>query len=262
MAENEAAVDQAVVEPVQAEVVEQEVSADTPSDVSVAAETAVVEEPRSEEPPSLDAILEQHPHLRDVISQRERDRENAGAQRREAQLKREAGSREQTKANVERIAKELGINVEDSARLSFVYDLAQSNAAYELANQFPEALMGKYKVPTDAREQALERRESGDWDGYVTTLIDGAVQSGLDGLRAQIREEERVAAQERAAAELKAQQIKPGPDAPPPTSQGQPIGSAPGVYGTFAELAQAYNDGDISTEEYGKQRTKFVNRTG
>lgn len=263
MADVETQVQQADTEAPQAEGADAPVQeGDVPGDVAPAVEPAVVDE-SPPEPLTLDAILEQHPHLRDVLSERDRDRENAGAQRREAQLRREAGTKEQTKANTERILREFGVEDVDPTKINFVYDLASSNAAYQLAQEFPNALMSQYQIAADVREQALERREANDWDGYVSALIDGAVSAKTEEIRAQIREEERVAAREYVNAELKAQQVEGGPQvsAPPATPVGAPVGTSPVTeFTNFADLTQAYNEERITREEYGRQRAKFVKR--
>lgn len=230
MADVETQVQQAEVEAPQAEGADAPVQeGDAPSDVTPTAEPAVVDE-SPPGPPTLDAILEQHPHLRDVLSDRDRDRENAGAQRREAQLRREAGTKEQTKANVERILREFGVEDVDPTKFNFVYDLASSNAAYQLAQEFPNALMSHYQLPSEVREQALERREANDWDGYVTTLIDGAVSVRLDSEREQIRREERESARAFFAAEAKAAEVesKPRVEAAPNAPIGSPSGGRTG----------------------------------
>lgn len=176
-------------------------------------------------PPSLDAILERDELLRQQYEERLRERENAGANRREAQLKREAGRKDVTTRNVQRFLSELGIEVEDPSRLHYFQDLALAHEAIELATNVPEALLRNHPVPVEAREQAVAAREAGDWDGYVGTLLNGAVQAEIKKLRAE--DEKRIVTEvnRRVSAEIKARGIEKAPvrDTPPTA----PGGGAP-----------------------------------
>lgn len=187
-----------------------------------------------EAPPSLDAILERDERLREQLEERLRERENAGANRREAQLKREAGKKEVTTSNVRRFLADQGYEVDDPARLHYFYDLAAANSAHELATTLPDVLMSDFKVPVEAREQAVEARERGDWNGYIGTLITGAVESKV---AEKLADNERVITAEvnrRLAAEIKARGIEKAPvreGAPPaPMSSSPNSGPTPAQY--------------------------------
>lgn len=155
-----------------------------PTDLTPAAAvdgvTDETDPPADETPPTLESILERDERLRAQFEERLRERENAGANRREAQLKREAGKKEVTTRNVQRYLAENGLEVDDPSRLHYFFDLATAHEAMELATNVPDALMRGHTVPVDAREQALAAREAGDWDGYISHLINGAVEAGLD----------------------------------------------------------------------------------
>lgn len=130
-----------------------------------------------EAPPTLDSILERDERLREQYEERVRERENAGANRERARLQREAGKKEVTTRNVQRYLAENGIEVDDPARLHYFFDLATAHEAMELATNVPDALMRNYTVPVEAREKALAAREAGDWDGYLSHLLDGAAET-------------------------------------------------------------------------------------
>ena len=179
----EQAPDGELTEPVLEEAGEQpDLTPDAPTD------QVVDQTPEVPEPETLEAFLARNEPARAQHDAELRDRENAGANRREGQLKRDAGRREVTTRNVQRWATEtLGQPVDDPAQLAYFYDLAQGHAASDIVEALPAALFRNYTVPVEVREQALDIREAGvvdadgvrhpNMDGYLTTLIDGAVSA-------------------------------------------------------------------------------------
>lgn len=136
-----------------------------------------------DEPTDLDSLWARYPTLRELndtaLSDRDRERENAGANRERARLQREAGKKDSTRQNVARFLAEQGVDVDDTQRLDYFYDLAAANSAMELATAIPEAILRNYTLPPAVREQAIAARENGDWDGYVTQYVTGAVDAGI-----------------------------------------------------------------------------------
>lgn len=187
--------------------------------------------PLETDPDSLEALWERYPSLREQYDAKLGERENAGAQRRESQLRKEAGKKDVTLRNVQRWATEtLGQPIEDPAQLAYFHDLAISTAALELANELPNAVLSGYDVPVEARTSALEARERGDWDGYLRHLVSGATASEVAKQRA--GDETRITAEvnKRLAAEIKARGIEAAPKregAPPiPSGAGGSTGAA------------------------------------
>ena len=162
-------------------------------------------------PVSLDELIERDEKLREQLDARLKERENAGANRREAQLKREAGKKEVTTRNVQRWLAENGIEVDDTSRLAYFFDLATAHEAMELATNVPDALLRNHPVPVDAREKAVEARERGDWDGYVSTLLNGAVEAEVAKRTADNEKRITTEVNKRLAAEIKARGIEKAP---------------------------------------------------
>ena len=81
---------------------------------------------------------------------------NAGAQSREAQLRREAGSREATRARVQAIKAKLAeLPDNDAAGLDFVWDNAAANAQEAIMRQMAEQAIQSFD-PSPEERQALE----------------------------------------------------------------------------------------------------------
>ncbi len=172
-------------------------------------------------PESIDALLERYPSLREQHESKLKERENAGAQRREAQLKREAGATENTRRNVTRFLTDMGVDPTELlmlpdgrtqlSRVDYLYSLAAANSAYELAQQVPDTILRNHPVPVEVREQAIEARERGDWDGYVSTLLNGAAEA--KDVERQKTFDAKVTAEvnKRLAAEIKARELEKAP---------------------------------------------------
>lgn len=192
-----------------------------------ASDAGTVEPVGETDPESLDAVFERYPTLREQYDAKIRERENAGAQRREAQLKRDAGKKDSTRQNVTRFLAENGVNVEDTGKLDYLYDLAAANSAYELAQAVPEAVLSGFTVPVEARERAIEAREAGDWDGYVSTLVTAAAEEKVKALRAEDERRNSAEVQRLLAAEIKARGLEAAPvreGAPPrPVAAAAPV---------------------------------------
>lgn len=200
----------------------QEPAADEAQEEAAAADLAPDVEPDGEPdagteaaPESIDALLERYPSLREQHQQsqaeRDREREIAGANRERARLQRDAGKADQTRVNVGRFLAEQGVEVDDPSRLNYFYELAQANAAYELATSLPDAVLRGYPVPVEAREAAVEARERGDWDGYVTHLVTGAVEAKDREREAAFEKRVNTETQKRLAAEIKTRGLEKAP---------------------------------------------------
>jgi len=209
---------------------------DSATDVSaVDAPDMESEAESSPDPEHLDDLLKRYPNLREQMDARDRERENAGAQRREAQLRREAGNKDATRRNVAALFEAWGIEDEpdekNRMRVDYLYDLASANSMMDLAIRYADYLKEHYSIPTDFRERAVASRESNDFDGYVSTLIEGAVVArmrNIDGAdvprdsniyRWMLKERDRMVAEELKAKEIES---KPKPKTAPPVR-----GSAP-----------------------------------
>ena len=194
------------------EALEEAVTADLAPDVEADEGADDTTLPADETPESLEMFLARNEAARAEHDAKIAERENAGANRERSRLQREAGKKDVTVKNVQRWATEVfGAPLEDTAHASYLYDLAAANAAHELASTLPDVLMSDFKVPVEAREQAVEARERGDWNGYIGTLITGAVTAEVtkqrEGDEARINAE----VQKRLASEIKARRIEAAP---------------------------------------------------
>ena len=173
-----------------------------------------------EPPETLEAFLARNPNARTEYDAYGTERENAGGNRREARLKNEAGKADVTKRNVSRFLTDIGVDPNEALTLDngrqvayaeYLYLLAQSNAAQELAGVIPDVVLRNHPVPVEVRERALEARESGDWDGYVGQLINGAVEAGLDARMVAYKKEQDAANTKWRAGELAAIRAEKAP---------------------------------------------------
>ena len=177
--------------------------------------------------------LFEHPSVAEKL----RERENAGAQRREAQLKREAGAAQVTEQNVAALFAAAGLDpsepVQDAQgrdlmpRARYLYALAQANAAVELTKVIPDVMLKDFSVPAEVREQALDMRADGKpADEWLKVLVTGAAEAKVSEMRK--ADESKITAEvnRRLAAEIKARGLEAAPKragAPP-----IPVGAASG----------------------------------
>lgn len=181
---------------------------------------------------TLETFLARNEAARAEHEQIVRERENAGAQRREATLKKEAGRKDMTVRNVQRWAQDtLGVAVDDPSQLAYFYDLAAGHFAGEfLADTVPNVLLKDFNISVEAREAAVAARENGDWDGYFSHLVDGAVETRVAERAAVIQKQADAEVTKRVAAEIKARGIEKAPvrdGAPPAPRSGGSGGITP-----------------------------------
>lgn len=228
----------------------------------------VVETIEPTSPTTVEELRAQFPDLAKAV-------ENAGAQSREATLKREAGSREQTRQRVETIMRKHNIEVEDPAELYYAWDLASANSKVDAIRDTVTgfgALFGDSEVGPLLMEKFEASASMADLEANGKMVAERAVDHALtvrlldlDG--ADVTEEtapklhkwiqdEVVRRQE---LEMAADKIAPAQDSPPATSQGQTVGAS-GVEDpaeSYAAASRAFNEGRITSAEYGELRTKF-----
>ncbi len=213
--------------------------AGTPTAPAEAKPSGEAEPATPAEPTTLAELTERHEWAAEALAARDAERENAGAQRREASLRREAGSRESTQQNVSRLLAAWDeLEPEDRAKnAGWAYDLATANAAVESTRVLGESVRQMYDVPADVVEKALSFRESDnpDWGGYTKTLIDGAVAVGVGAASisdvpegSKLHGEIKAEVQRLLAGEITARKLEamPKAEAPPatPASGGAPNG--------------------------------------
>lgn len=203
---------------------EADIQPDGAGDESTLDSGAVLDPDETEsEPESLETFLARNEAARAEHERILRERENAGSQRREAQLKLEAGRKENTIQSVRRWLSESG-DQPDEQRGAYLYELAAANAAHEIATALPEAILRSYQLPAEVREKAIEARERGDWDGYVQSYVEGAVNAVLETKVAEREKAIKAEYDKKYAAEVKALRAENAPkrDGALPT----PAGSA------------------------------------
>lgn len=217
------------------------------------------------EPRSIEDLRQMFPELARTL-------ENAGAQRREAQLRREAGSREGTRERVRELLERLGIDERelddrDERQLDLLYELAAANASEEVMRALATQAAGAYGLTRGQLadiDTALDEMGGGELSDYAMELFDAAVnaaaRSGATGLtldditpdlapdlHRQIADE----VDREVAAELRARELerRPRRSAPPGTPQGR----APGGDGNYdlndpLQVLRAYRDGFFESE--------------
>ena len=169
--------------------------------------------------------------------------ENAGAQAREAQLRRDAGSRESTRQRVAAIRARLAeLPEEDSAGLDFVWENARANASDELMRAMASNAIETFNPSPEERaslEAAIADQRGEGLREYAMQLVTLAAdrvgrrslyELSIDELPAESRlaqsirerEERRLDAERRAAA---IERRASGRTPPPPTPAGRPVGT-------------------------------------
>lgn len=224
------------------------------------------------EPSSIEELAERHQWLKDRLAERDRDRENAGAQRREAQLRREAGSRERIRADVSTFLQAQGLDPEEVVRdapqyrrAEFMYALAEARAASEIAVALPDIIKTGFEVPPDVREEAARvfdqpLNEQGDrnYQAYLKVLIDGAVGAEVAKREAVIRKEIEDANRKWRADEEKAMRAAatPQPSAAPAAPRAAASNGALNI-NNASDADAAYNAGRITHEQYRQLRQQY-----
>ena len=197
----------------------------------------------AQDPSTLDELIGRHEWLRDALSARDRERENAGGQRREAQLKREAGSREQTRQGTAAWMRAQGIDPDEAIQLDngqswrraeFMYDLARANTATEIVRDLPQHLLDKYTIPPEVREEAarvfdtpIDADGTRDHLGYLQTLLSGALDAQDKARESKLRKELEQEYKRKFDDEVKALRAEQTPQ--PAGAPNVPRGSAPDV---------------------------------
>lgn len=210
----------------------------------VAAETVVTEVAEAAQPETTETVrswadslaevpdddLQSNERIRSLIARRE----ESARQKETDRLRREAGKKEVVTQQVSRFLRENDIEIEDSSRLNWLYELAHGHAAYESASEFADALKEQYNIPVNFREEAVTALSGGDFSGYVLKLVDGAAEAKVPEIEARLRKEYDA----RLTAELKAREIKP-PSEPPPTAE---VGTPAGGPVTWDAIDKMYSD--------------------
>lgn len=185
------------------------------------------------------------PKMRDILARRE----ESIRRRTEETLKREASNNESVQQVLSGMLAKAVETGDDSEYRRLAGQALLWNQQYqmaEIAKQFPEALMRQYQLPVDVREKALAIREAdpaqSNWDGYVTTLIEGAVEAKVTQARRDDEARVKQAIADGVAAELRAREIaaRPKIDAPPTPPSGSPAGSNGQV--TWDQIDKQYTD--------------------
>ena len=217
----------------------------------------------SEGPRSVDDLRRLFPELARAL-------ENAGAQRREAQLRRDAGTRAGSRLRVREALRRLGVpglDDRDERQFEVLYELAAAQASDELMRTLASEAVGAYGLaPAEltAVESAIGELSGGELSSYASRLFQGAVDAAarqramelpLDelteesapDLHRQIADE----VDRRVVAELRARDLERRPRrAAPPAS---PQGRAPGGSGNYdlndpIQVLRAYREGFFESE--------------
>ena len=128
------------------------------------------------------AKLLEHPEVQKARNQSVADATTKVKQSTEARIRREAGTRENVAAVFTRLVNAAGVDLQtlDQTAVRELQAALGMNRAFEaaaLAREFPEKLFGIYNLPADSLTEALLKRDSGDVDGYLRTIVDAVVQT-------------------------------------------------------------------------------------
>ena len=217
------------------------------------------------EPRSIEDLRRMFPELARAL-------ENAGAQRREAQLRREAGSRDGTRRRVRELLERLGVDElelddRDERQLDLLYELAAANASEEVMRALATQAAGAYGLTRGQLatiDAAMSELGGGELSDYAMELFDAAVNAAarrgavgltLDDISPELAPDlHRQIADEvdaQVAAELRARELerRPRRSAPPATPQGR----APGGDGNYdlndpLQVLRAYREGFFESE--------------
>ncbi len=216
----------------------------TPGEATALAETPAADPPEgaatpepepqpAAEPSSLADLTERHPWMADQLAERDQVRENAGAQREQARVRTQAGTREATAKNVARVM-DVWDEMEPEERVKNVgllYEMANFATGEEATKTLGESVREIYDVPADVVQKAVGALDPAnpDWGGYTRTLMDGAVASGIaNASMSDVPEGSKLSGEitaevnRRLAAEMTAREIeaRPKEQAPPATPAG------------------------------------------
>lgn len=193
--------------------------------------------------------------------------QNAGAQAREAQLRREAGSRRETRARVAAIKSRLAqLPSDDAAGLDFVWENAQANASDELMRAMAASAIETFN-PSAEERATLEAAIANQRDGeglrhYAMELVSMAADRvgrrsmydlSIDDVpsdsalarSAREREARRVEAERQAAAI----EGRPRRTPAPPTPAGRPVGTNSYDLNNPFEVLRANRDGYFAYDD-------------
>lgn len=194
-------------------------------------------------------------------------REESARRKAQREQQRQAGSNQQVQYAVATLLNQ--VNSGDLTPEQFanaaqqVIHANRVSAAHEIAEELPGALMRQWTLPVEVREKALEARDDGNIDTYVSTLIGGAVDVELSKRRlrdvpedSSLHRDIQAEVNRRVEAEMKAKAVQEQPkrETPPATPRGQAGGA--GIKSAEDAITK-YIAGEISKEEYGKARIEF-----
>lgn len=145
---------------------------------------------------------------------------NAGAQAKESELRRQAGSDEHTMERVNQLVGNLKQNPDSKQAQQAIAQQLKANkewAQTDILSRLPDAILKQYEIPQKAVSEALDWFHAGNMDRYVTTLMDAAISNAsASEIESKARKmAEKIVADEVDAARREAgQKIKPPPAAP------------------------------------------------
>jgi hypothetical protein len=231
------------------------------------------EQTTPESPLSLDEVTS-IAQLRELKPELAKQLEYAGEQRREAELRKEAGSAEATAERIREFRRRSGITEEaaSDADINFLDKNNYANAYSRVLTELTEGWTKSYEPTAEDREVLNTAAASGDLVTYAKTVLHtAAMGTGRNAVfdmtadqippdsklgKSITAREARLAAAESKAAEIEAKSTN---GKLPETSTGGPIDPASQAdpASSFGAASRAFNESRITAAEFGELAKKF-----
>ena len=226
----ESASEQSTAEPEQASPETATQTATTETEAASTPESEVAPEPQPETPSEptpltfesddeVNAFIERTPGVKSLFTKAQNDARNEGKQAEERRNRQEVGR----SANIAQLFESIRDVDSSDEKAKAIIGANMGYAATQWADEYPKVLLNSYEIPVEARETALAAREQGDWDGYVTTLSNAAIESEVTRRVAEERTKLAAEFETKLAGEMTARGLEAAPasSAPPNVPAGR-----------------------------------------
>ena len=226
----ESASEQSTAEPEQASPETATQTATTETEAASTPESEVAPEPQPETPSEptpltfesddeVNAFIERTPGVKSLFTKAQNDARNEGKQAEERRNRQEVGR----SANIAQLFESIRDLDSSDEKAKAIIGANMGYAATQWADEYPKVLLKSYEIPVEVRETAMSALEKGDYDRYVTTLSDGAIESEVTRRVAEERTKIAAEFETKLAAEMTARGLEAAPasSAPPSVPAGR-----------------------------------------